>query len=250
MGQPGESQDTESGSRKLADSEPRDQLRWALIAWAVVAIGAVAWVLPRGPETRDAVVPTETRVSVSGLVNLGNLAMEKRASDPAALEQALDHFRRGHELDPNHLNARFGLAWARQVKGLPESEWRGLYERTVSDTSILAYLSLFNLAVAEREAGRHSEAIAFLEHALRVMPERADGWLALGTNQVATEDNARAVLGFQRAAELTPDSSRAFFLLGRAHHALGRDVEAEIAWSRAVRLGPVWADQIEAARVP
>ncbi len=218
-----------------------------LIPWAVVAVGAVAWVLPRGSDTPDAVAPTET-VSVSSLVNLGNLAMQKRASDPAALDQALDHFRRGHELDPEHLNALFALAWARQLKGLPESEWRGLYEQTVSDTSILAYLSLFNLAVAEREAGRHLEAVAFLEQALRVMPERADGWLASGTNHVPMGNNGRAVLDFQRATELDPDSSRAFFLLGQAHHALGQDIEAEAAWSRALQLDAAWEDPIEAAR--
>ena len=249
MGSQARTKTTGSGSRKSADSESRDQLTWALIAWAVVAVGGVALVLPRGSDTPDTVAPTEIRVSVSSLANLGNLAMQERASDPAALERALDHFRRGHELDPDHLDARFGLAWARQVKGLPEAEWRGLYQQTVADTSILAYLSLFNLAYAEGEAGRYPEAVAFLEHTLRVMPERADGWLALGANHVAMGDNARAVLNFQRAAELAPDHSRAFFLLGQAHHALGQDIEAEAAWSRALQLDPAWEGRIEAARV-
>ena len=81
------------------------------------------------------------------------------------------------------------------------------------------------------------------------MPERADGWLALGTNHVAMGDNARAVLDFQRAAELDPDHSRAFFLLGQAHHALGQDIEAEAAWSRALQLDPAWEGRMEAARV-
>ena len=81
------------------------------------------------------------------------------------------------------------------------------------------------------------------------MPERADGWLALGTNHVAMGDNARAVLDFQRAAELGPDHSRAFFLLGQAHQALGQDIEAEAAWSRALQLDPAWEGRIEAARV-
>ena len=35
----------------------------------------------------------------------------------------------------------------------------------MADTSILAYLSFFNLAYAEGEAGRYPEAVAFLEHA-------------------------------------------------------------------------------------
>ncbi len=249
MGSQVRTKTTGSGSRKSSDSESGDQLRWTLIAWAVVAVGGVALVLPRGSDAPDTVAPTEIRVSVSSLANLGNLAMEERASDPAALERALDHFWRGHESDPDHLGALFGLAWARQAKGLPESEWHGLYQQTVADTSILAYLSLFNLAVAEREAGSYPEAVAFLEHALRVMPERADGWLALGTNHVAMGDNARSVLDFQRAVELAPDHSQAFFRLGQAHRALGQDIEAEAAWSRALQLDTGWEGRIEAARV-
>lgn len=240
----------EGGStvNKAADLEPSDRLKWALIAWAVVAVITVTFVLPRESATPDVVAPTEPQPSVSSLVNLGNLAMGERTSDPAALERALEHFRSGHELDPDHLDARFGLAWARHVKGLPETEWRGLYEQTVADASLLTYLSLFNLAYAEGEAGRYPEAAALLEQALRVMPERADGLVALGTNHAAMRDNALAVRDFQRATELDPDYSRAFFLLGQAHSALGRDTEAEAAWSRALVLNPAWEERIEAAR--
>ena len=155
----------------------------------------------------------------------------------------------GTSWTPDHLDARFGLAWARQVKGLPESEWYGLYQQTVDDTSLLAYLSPFNLAYAEADAGGYPEAVAFLDHALRVMPERADGWLVLVTNHMAMGNNARSVLDFQRAVELAPDHSRAFFRLGQAHHALGQDIGAEAAWSRALQLDPTWEGRIEAARV-
>ena len=153
-------------------------------------------------------------VAVSSLANLGNLAMQERASDPAAVDRALDHFDRANQLDSGHLNARFGLAWAKQVKGLPESQWRPLYEETVDEASLLTYFSLYNLAYAEQQAESYSEAIAFLQQALQVMPQRADGWLEMG----------------------------------RVHARLGQDTEAEAAWSRALRLDPGLKSQIDAAR--
>jgi tetratricopeptide (TPR) repeat protein len=237
-------------------SAPARRFTWAVVVWAVVATGVVVLVLPRGRDpvsgqsqiARNSVVPAEPSMTVSSLVNLGNLAMQERASDEAALDRALDHFTRGHELDSEHLNARFALAWARQVKGLPQSQWQALYRETVAEASILTYLSLYNLAYAEQQAGRHTDAIAMLDHALRVMPERADGWLALGTSQLTIGEHERAVMSFARATELDSESGWAFHQLGRAHALLGQEVEAEAAWAHALELSPELKSQVDSAR--
>ena len=179
-------------------------LSWVLVAWTVAAIAVVAWIMPRG-RAQDR-VPDADRggesASVSTLVKRGYRAMEQRESDPAAVERALADFERGYALEPDHLDARFGLAWAKQVRGLPESEWRGLYESTIGEASLLAYLSLYNLAYAEKRAGRDEAAIALLERAVQMMPERADGWLELGRAREAVGKSAEAAEAFQRAAEL------------------------------------------------
>ena len=143
---------------------------------------------------------------MSELANLGNLAMQERASDPAAIDRALYHYRRGNAQDPGHLTARFGLAFAAQVKGLPDSEWRGLYQKTVSDACLLAFLSLVNLAHAERQAERYPQALVLLQDAVRVMPERADGWLALARVHAALGQDAAANVAWSRGLELAPDS--------------------------------------------
>lgn len=224
----------------------REMLAWALVAVALVAL--VALVLPRGRDASDAPPTAEAPVAVSSLTDLGNLAMGERASDPTALDRALENFRRGNALDPKHLNARFGLAWAGQLKGLPESEWRELYHQIVSEASLLAYVSLYNMAYADQQAERHPQAIASLEHALRLMPERADGWLELGAAHLAIGKHARAVEHLGRAAKLDAGSARTFRLLGQAHAALGQKAEAQVAFGRASRLNQGSASGSESGR--
>ncbi len=197
---------TRASSRKLPDSETGARVDWAVVLWTVVAVGVVTWVLPRGRETRSAPSETKAPLAVSELANLGNLAMREVSSDPAAIDRALNHYRRGNAQDPGHLTAQFGLAFAGQVKGLPDSEWRGLYQKTVSEASLLAFLSLFNLAHAEQEAGRYPEALGLLQQAVRVMPERADGWFALARVHAALGHDAEASYARSRGNELAPGS--------------------------------------------
>jgi Tfp pilus assembly protein PilF len=86
------------------------------------------------------------------------------------------------------------------VKALPESEWRGRYEATAEQARELAYLSLYNLSFAEAEAGRPSQAVVLLERALRMMPERQDGWLESGRQRLAAGDLEGAELDLKRAS--------------------------------------------------
>jgi tetratricopeptide (TPR) repeat protein len=210
------------------ETSPPRRFRWALLAWAVIAVVLVVIALPRGrrtvphPHASGPATSGETALDVPRLVRLGNNAMRERATDPAAVDRALEQFARGHQLDPGNAGARFGLAWARQVKGLPDTEWRPLYLETIDESSRLAYFSLYNLAYAERKAGRHAEAIVLLEQALRVMPDSAEGWTDLGDSRLALDQWARAAEDLQRATELDAASGRASSLLGRAHAALGQ----------------------------
>ena len=220
--------------------------RWAIGAWAVAAIAVVALILPRARETTTPVDPMKEPLST--LVERGYLIMGQRDVDPTALDRALALFERGHELDPDHLDARFGLAWASQVKGRPEAEWRELYQETVTEASLLAYLALYNLGFAETQAGRYPEAIVFLEQAVRMMPDRADGWLEIGKAYEKMEDHERAVIALQRAIDLNPASAQALFLLGLTRSHLGQESEAEAAWARVLQLDQKWKERIEKAR--
>lgn len=246
---------------------------WGLGVWAVVVIAVLVWALPRGREASipagapaeqrppgltasgadgargasGAVMPEEP-VLVTALASRGYAAMNQQASDPAALDRALAEFTRAHELDPQHFTARFGLAWARQLKGRPESEWRPLYLETVATASQLAYFSHLNLAVADREAGRFREEAAQLEQATRVAPERVGGWTRLGIAYEQVDERQLAVEAFRRATEVDAGSARGFYLLGRANNQLGRSARAEAAWSRAIALDPELKDKIAADR--
>jgi len=85
---------------------------------------------------------------------------------------------------------------------------------------------------------RTAEAVAQLEEAIRLEPERPDPHVALAHALAAEGHDDRAVAAAHEAARLEPDWWVPVAALGSIHGRLGREDEAIQAYRRALRMAP------------
>jgi Flp pilus assembly protein TadD len=98
------------------------------------------------------------------------------------------------------------------------------------------------LAAKYLQAGRVPDAIAQLEHALRLKPDDAEAHSNLASAFQLQGRLSEAVLHAREAARLEPDDDRVHFNLGNAMNATGKTDEAIREFSRAVQINPQNAD--------
>jgi tetratricopeptide (TPR) repeat protein len=98
------------------------------------------------------------------------------------------------------------------------------------------------LAAKYLQAGRVPDAIAQLEHALRLKPDDAEAHSNLASAFQLQGRLTEAVLHAREAARLEPDDDRVHFNLGNAMNATGRIDEAIREFARAVQINPQNAD--------
>jgi tetratricopeptide (TPR) repeat protein len=91
----------------------------------------------------------------------------------------------------------------------------------------------------EREA--YAAAAGYLEQAVRIDPDKARYWRALGTAYFMMGKMAEAEARTRRATELNPDDATAYNNLGRILLIQGRTDEAEAALHRCTELDPTYA---------
>jgi tetratricopeptide (TPR) repeat protein len=89
-------------------------------------------------------------------------------------------------------------------------------------------------AITAFRAGRMKEALALLEKAANLEPERAEVWTWVGRVYAAQGQWERSVLCFQRACELNPKEEDACYYLGRNLYTLNRFEAALAALSKAL----------------
>lgn len=186
--------------------------------------------------------------------------------------QALDHWHRAAELDPNwaepHYNS--GLVYHYDLHDEPEAirAWQRALALNPDHVA-----SLGQLAAARRRQGRHEEAAAHWQRTIQVDPQNADAFYNLGLvfcydlhdvetaltfwRQTVAIDSlhwdARYNLGltlyktgayqqsltyWQQAVALRPDNPQGHNGLGSIYKALGRHAEAVAAWQQSVQLAP------------
>jgi tetratricopeptide (TPR) repeat protein len=98
------------------------------------------------------------------------------------------------------------------------------------------------LAAKYLQAGRVPDAIAQLEHALRLKPDDAEAHSNLASAFQLQGRLTEAVLHAREAARLEPDDDRVHFNLGNAMNATGKTDEAIREFGRAVQINPQNAD--------
>lgn len=100
-------------------------------------------------------------------------------------------------------------------------------------------MSGFDAARILAAQGRTGEASQALETLLRAEPDHVGALLLSGTLLLEARDDEQALLFFERATRVAPESSEAWNGMARGLHALARDEEALSAAQRARELLPV-----------
>lgn len=172
--------------------------------------------------------------------SLGNLLL----ADLARPQEAVACFEQALAIEPTHLEASYNRARALHAAGQHSAAGqaveraRALIAATPGGVHPLAPAVLQLLALLEAEAGRPQQALAVLDEALALAPQRAalhhNRAVALGRLHRAEE----ALQAHERAAALGLDDADAHYNRGNVLQLLGRLDEAAAAYRQALLRQP------------
>lgn len=105
------------------------------------------------------------------------------------------------------------------------------------------------LARGLARAGEYGGAVQAYRDAARVTPDDPEGWLRLGEALLhLAGDPQEAIDALQTGLRIDPESARGYGALGAVLHALGEFPEAAAAFAEAARLDPEFLASRPAAR--
>jgi len=138
--------------------------------------------------------------------------------------------------DPDAVDAHHCLAMLLSA----ESDWSGALECATKVLSLAPghFAAALNAGIALDRLGRSDEAVAALERAAALGPERADAHFALGNALAAGGEHGRACACFRLAAGLAPENPECLNNLGATLLNLGHPAEAEAVLRTALTLVP------------
>ncbi len=177
---------------------------------------------------------------VSGSVRseMARLLMEAGRFDDALAEAEA-----GARLDPENPDAHFTLGRVLQVQAELSSDTAALkrsqaeYELTVK-LRPGDLLTLRLLADGYRRLDDHEHAVKAWERALELSPNEYDGWVQLGTHQLALGKAELAGSALQRALEIKPGDSRALTELGDTYAQANQVDQAVLHYRKALEIDP------------
>ena len=101
-----------------------------------------------------------------------------------------------------------------------------------------AAIAYFNQGYAQGELGRHAEAIAAYDQALRLDPDNAAAYFNRGLARSHLGRHAESVADYSQALRLDPDNAAAYFNRGYDQGRLGQHAKAVADYDQALRLEP------------
>jgi len=107
-------------------------------------------------------------------------------------------------------------------------------------TEDAAAQAAYDAGAAALRAGRHAEAAAALERAVRLDPVRGEAWAKLGAARSALMDYGGAVEAYAQVTRLEPTNAKAWHNLGNVHFRKGDYPEAARLYGHAVELDPAY----------
>jgi uncharacterized protein (TIGR02466 family) len=164
--------------------------------------------------------------------NLGNLM-----GDTGRPDEALACFERAVAIEPRYADAHYNRAWwlhARQQHDAAEDAVR----KAIACSPAPTVPQLQLLALIDSDRGRLDAAMATLDQALALAPERAALHHNRGNLLQRSHRHAVALISYERALALGLDAAEAHYNQGNALQSLGRHAEAEQAYRRALARQP------------
>jgi cellulose synthase operon protein C len=156
------------------------------------------------------------------------------------LDNAIHEFKRAIEIDPEDLDARFGLGVAFRRNGQLK-EAQNIFTQIEKRDPTYVGLALEHGQLFETQ-GDYKKAIESYTAALKRDPGNTNLMLRLGTAQVESNDLQAATETLNTVIQLIPNSAEAEHLIGRIAFAKGRSPEALTHFDRAVKLDPTRAE--------
>lgn len=154
--------------------------------------------------------------------------------------QAVEHYRRAIDLDPEHAGAHRALGVALRMRGRSDEAVEHYRAALALDPDNAATHS--NLANILAEDGRLSEAASHYRRSLELAPDFVEAHNNLGTLLYAQGTFDEAVSHFQEAIRLAPDQSTGYHNLARVFHAQADLATAIPFYRRAVQVAPADSD--------
>lgn len=160
------------------------------------------------------------------------LNREDFAAAAPFLEQALEE-------DPDHIEARFNLAFAYSRLDRPADAIEQYKKLLVLKPEVPQ--ALLNVAILELQTDQPAAAAEHLDVLLRLRPDDPDAAFYRAHALASAGDDASAVPAYEKALTLDPGRADAHLGLGRALARLGKLDAAEPSYRRAAEIDPAHA---------
>ncbi len=161
------------------------------------------------------------------------------------LDNAIHHFKRALELDPEDLEARFAMAQAFRKNGQLH-EAKIALDQVASRDGAFAGLEI-EWGLYYQAQGAHGRAVEKYRSALEKDQENTELMLRYGAAQVENGEIEAAQETLQKVIRRIPNSAEAEYFIGRIAMAQGRTPDALIHFDRSISLDPgraefhIWA---------
>lgn len=152
------------------------------------------------------------------------------------LDEAIHHYRRATELNPNHASAYTNMGTALRLQGRVD-EAIATYRRAL-ELQPAHVDAQYNLANALLEKGDASQAVEQFQRALARQPDSVEIYNNLGIAYDALGRHEEALRMFQKAIEVDPGSAEAHYNLGNALSARGALDAAAAEFRLALQINP------------
>ena len=189
----------------------------------------------RDPETCFRDVLSKNPESATAHNNLANVFRQR-----GALDEAIIHYRRAIELEPNYEFGRYNLGATLVQKGDTASAIPLL--RVALETDPNNPKAYYSLGTALAQSGRSDEAVICYNRALQIQPEFLDAHTNLANLLLERDDHAGAMMHYRKAVELDPNSAMTHYNLAVGLARDGHKAEAIAELQTVLRIQPDYPD--------
>jgi len=166
----------------------------------------------------------------------GDLAAAVRHHQAGRVSEAIEHYQRVLELEPDNLSALINLGAAHRQTGALENAETSL--RRAVEINPNHGGTHYNLGNTLKDMGRLEDAANSFRRAVQLDPELAAAHNNLGDALSSLGQTDRAVECYQQALQVSPDNPDALNNLGNAYKRLGNFPDAITCLEKAATLAP------------